>query len=99
MSGKRHFPYYSAVPEIELKRPALAGAAPGRERAEPRVFQEGPGFRRCPRGGVQLRTAHVVRRMRVYCVKSLQALVLPWSKVCSSALQVLPALGLPLAPH
>lgn len=48
MSGKRHFPYYSAVPEIELKRPALAGAAPGRERAEPRVFQEGPGFGAVP---------------------------------------------------
>ena len=44
MSGKRHFPYYSAVPEIELKRPALAAVAPGRERAQPRVFQEGPGF-------------------------------------------------------
>ncbi|KAK9845852.1 hypothetical protein WJX81_004205 [Elliptochloris bilobata] len=44
MSGKRHFPYYSAVPEIELKRPALASVAPGRERAQPRVFQEGPGF-------------------------------------------------------
>ena len=44
MSGKRHFPYHSAVPEIELKRPALAAAAPGRERAQPRVFQEGPGF-------------------------------------------------------
>lgn len=48
MSGKRHFPYYSAVPEIELKRLALAGAAPGRERAEPRVFQEGPGFGAVP---------------------------------------------------
>ena len=44
MSGKRHFPYHSAVPEIELKRPALAAAALGRERAQPRVFQEGPGF-------------------------------------------------------
>ena len=44
MSGKRHFPYHSAVPEIELKRPALAAAAPGRERAQPRVFQEGLGF-------------------------------------------------------
>lgn len=44
MSGKRHFPYHSTVPEIELKRPALAAAAPGRKRAQPRVFQEGPGF-------------------------------------------------------
>lgn len=43
MSGhKRHFPYYSAVPEIELKkRDVTGGIHPGKESAEVRAFIPG----------------------------------------------------------
>ena len=42
MSGqKRHFPYYSAVPEIELKKRGVMGIHPGRECMEPRTFIPG----------------------------------------------------------
>lgn len=39
MSGqKRHFPYYSTVPEIQLGQRTFAGVNPGREYAAPRTF-------------------------------------------------------------
>ena len=36
---KRQFPYYSAVPEVELKKQALENVNPGFERNEPRTFE------------------------------------------------------------
>ena len=36
---KRQFPYYSSVPEVELKRQALGSVNPGLERSEPRTFE------------------------------------------------------------
>lgn len=42
MSGqKRHFPYYSAVPEIEIRQRTFPGVHPGREYAAPRTFVPG----------------------------------------------------------
>ena len=42
MSGqKRHFPYYSAVPEMQLKQRAVSGVNPGKERADVRTFVPG----------------------------------------------------------
>ena len=42
MSGqKRHFPYYSAVPDIQLKQSAISGVNPGKERADVRTFVPG----------------------------------------------------------
>lgn len=38
MSQKRHFPYYSAVPEIEIKKRGISGVNPGREYMDPRTF-------------------------------------------------------------
>lgn len=40
--SKRAFPYYSELEELELKRPAIQGRAnPGREAADPRLFDGG----------------------------------------------------------
>lgn len=36
---KRQFPYYSGVPEVELKKQALDNINPGFERNEPRTFE------------------------------------------------------------
>lgn len=36
---KRNFPYYSNVPEVELKRQALGSLNPGLEPNEPRTFE------------------------------------------------------------
>ena len=42
MSGqKRQFPYYSAMPEIQLKQRAVSGINPGKERANVRTFAPG----------------------------------------------------------
>ena len=35
---KRNFPYYSTVPEIEIKKRSISGVNPGREYAVPRTF-------------------------------------------------------------
>lgn len=36
---KRQFPYYSDVPDVELKKQALEHVNPGFERNEPRTFE------------------------------------------------------------
>ena len=58
MSGqKRHFPYYSTVPEIELQKRSFGGVNPGREHAQPRTFIPGnlqPTTAVAGRGEVQL---------------------------------------------
>ncbi len=36
---KRQFPYYTSVPEVELKRQALGNVNPGLEANEPRTFE------------------------------------------------------------
>jgi hypothetical protein len=40
MSGnKRHFPYYSSIEEVELKRQNISESLPGYERSQPKTFQ------------------------------------------------------------
>ncbi len=45
MNGqKRHFPYHSVVPEVELKRHNVSDVTPGFERIQPAVFEAPAGF-------------------------------------------------------
>ena len=54
MSGhKRHFPYYSAVPEIELKSRGVGGVNPGREPADVRTFVPG-NFQAASTSGIEV---------------------------------------------
>ena len=48
---KRHFPYYSAVSEIALKKRNISGVNPGREYAEPRTFVPGSPYVATAQGG------------------------------------------------
>lgn len=48
MAQKRHFPYYSAVPEIEIKRRGISGVNPGREYVDPRTFVPGSQYSAAP---------------------------------------------------
>ena len=54
MSQKRHFPYYSAVPEIEIKKRRVSGVNPGREYVDPRTFVAGSQYSTAPVQGSEV---------------------------------------------
>ena len=54
MSQKRHFPYYSAVPEIEIKKRGISGVNPGREYVDPRTFVPGSQYSTAPIHGSEV---------------------------------------------
>lgn len=54
MSQKRHFPYYSAVPEIEIKKRRVSGVNPGREYVDPRTFVPGSQYSTAPVQGSEV---------------------------------------------
>lgn len=54
MAQKRHFPYYSAVPEIEIKRRGISGVNPGREYVDPRTFVPGSQCSAAPINGSEV---------------------------------------------
>lgn len=63
---KRHFPYHSNVPEVELKRPNVAA---GYESAQPSTFEAPSGF-----GGVTQVTLNCVVVSSWQVLSALQSL-------------------------